>query len=487
MTATTNNADTANPPQKIESYEVGWMFVQEYYTFLNKDPSRLHCFYNKKSTMIHGIEGEQVKPYHGQQEIHSKILELAFDDCRVLVSSVDSQASLNGGIMIQVLGEMSNKGGPSQKFAQTFFLAEQPNGYFVLNDIFRFLKEEIDEELDYETDIVEDPSKASQPPTTTAAAEAPPTEPTPIAEPVLDTKPTVAVEEPSAVEPAAAAVVEEKLEPQTDATDEPADNKAPKPTEANGTTEQSPTTPAEKASESAKPDITEKEQPAAAPSTEAKPAFKSWANLAANGRDKWGSQVADIRGTVSSVSGQKPQPNQPTTQQQPAQNQSPQQPQPSQPTPQPTAPSTQQQPAQPQRNVRQENSFNRSNGYKQDENLSVFVKGVHEGMTQEMFKASFSSVGTVKAVDVIVPKNCAFVEFTTSEAYKKAIAQNIFVVNGQNVYAEERRKNPRQSGRPNYNQGERRGGYHQNGERGGRRGRGGRPFNKAPVDKHIKQ
>lgn len=64
------------------------------------------------------------------------------------MSNVDSQASLNGGIVVQVLGEMSNKGGASHKFAQTFFLAEQPNGYYVLNDIFRFLKEDIDNEYE---------------------------------------------------------------------------------------------------------------------------------------------------------------------------------------------------------------------------------------------------------------------------------------------------------------------------------------------------
>jgi hypothetical protein len=41
---------------------------------------------------------------------------------------------------------MSNANQPWRKFTQTFFLAEQPNGYFVLNDIFRYLKEESDEE-----------------------------------------------------------------------------------------------------------------------------------------------------------------------------------------------------------------------------------------------------------------------------------------------------------------------------------------------------
>jgi len=65
-----------------------------------------------------------------------------------MLSSVDSLASLNGGIVIQVLGELSNHDAPSQKFAQTFFLAEQPAGYFVLNDIFRYIKEDIESDFD---------------------------------------------------------------------------------------------------------------------------------------------------------------------------------------------------------------------------------------------------------------------------------------------------------------------------------------------------
>lgn len=75
---------------------------------------------------------------------------MGFQDCKVYVSNVDSQSSASGGIIIQVLGEMSNNSGPWRKFTQTFFLAEQPNGYFVLNDIFRYLKDEdqADEQAD---------------------------------------------------------------------------------------------------------------------------------------------------------------------------------------------------------------------------------------------------------------------------------------------------------------------------------------------------
>ena len=73
-------------------------------------------------------------------------MSLGYEDCKVFVSTVDSQGSAENGIVIQVVGELSNKAGPWRKFAQTFFLAEQPNGYFVLNDIFRFIKEESDDD-----------------------------------------------------------------------------------------------------------------------------------------------------------------------------------------------------------------------------------------------------------------------------------------------------------------------------------------------------
>ncbi|KLO13692.1 hypothetical protein SCHPADRAFT_915152 [Schizopora paradoxa] len=141
------NAPT-HPKHSVIPSEVGWQFVPQYYTFVNKQPSRLHCFYTKLSTFVHGTEGEDDAnpPAYGQQEIHQRILSLGYENCKVFIHSVDAQASAAGGILIQVIGEMSNRGEPWRKFVQTFFLAEQPSGYYVLNDIFRFLKEESVEE-----------------------------------------------------------------------------------------------------------------------------------------------------------------------------------------------------------------------------------------------------------------------------------------------------------------------------------------------------
>ena len=53
--------------QNVVPAEVGWQFVPQYYTFVNKYPNRLHCFYTKNSTFMHGLEGEDGRPCHGQQ------------------------------------------------------------------------------------------------------------------------------------------------------------------------------------------------------------------------------------------------------------------------------------------------------------------------------------------------------------------------------------------------------------------------------------
>ena len=58
------------------------------------------------------------------------------------MSTVDSQDSLNGSIFIVVQGYLSNKGSEQRPFVQSFILAQQEKGYFVLNDIFRYLSDE---------------------------------------------------------------------------------------------------------------------------------------------------------------------------------------------------------------------------------------------------------------------------------------------------------------------------------------------------------
>ncbi|CAH1762065.1 9373_t:CDS:2 [Entrophospora sp. SA101] len=66
--------------------EIVWLFVLEYYAFLNKQPSHLHWF----------------------MEINEKIESLKYKNCKVIVTNVDCQASNDNGILIQVVDFMSN-------------------------------------------------------------------------------------------------------------------------------------------------------------------------------------------------------------------------------------------------------------------------------------------------------------------------------------------------------------------------------------------
>lgn len=89
------------------------------------------------------------------QAINEKIRALDFHDCKVRVLNVDTQGSMDN-ILVAVIGEISNRSEPSRKFSQTFVLAQQPNGYYVLNDIFRYLADEVEE-------FVVDETAAAQP------------------------------------------------------------------------------------------------------------------------------------------------------------------------------------------------------------------------------------------------------------------------------------------------------------------------------------
>ncbi|XP_036147514.1 ras GTPase-activating protein-binding protein 2 isoform X2 [Monomorium pharaonis] len=120
---------------------VGREFVRQYYTLLNQAPAHLHRFYNQHSSFVHGglDSNRECTPAIGQKQIHQKIQQLNFRDCHAKISQVDSQLTLENGVVVQVSGELSNAGQPMRRFTQTFVLAVQaPKTYYVHNDIFRY-------------------------------------------------------------------------------------------------------------------------------------------------------------------------------------------------------------------------------------------------------------------------------------------------------------------------------------------------------------
>lgn len=73
------------------------------------------------------------------QAINEKIVSLNYRDFRAEINSVDSQESFNGAVHVLVTGYLTGKDNKVSHFAQSFFLAPQDRGYFVLNDMFRYV------------------------------------------------------------------------------------------------------------------------------------------------------------------------------------------------------------------------------------------------------------------------------------------------------------------------------------------------------------
>lgn len=74
-----------------------------------------------------------------RQAINEKILSLGYGQVRAEIVTVDSQESYKGGVLVLVTGYLNGNDNSRQKFTQSFFLAPQDNGYFVLNDVFRYV------------------------------------------------------------------------------------------------------------------------------------------------------------------------------------------------------------------------------------------------------------------------------------------------------------------------------------------------------------
>ncbi|MBN3285071.1 G3BP2 protein, partial [Polyodon spathula] len=130
--------------EKPSSLLVGREFVRQYYTLLNKAPDFLHRFYGRNSSYVHGgldASGKPVEAVYGQAEIHKKVMSLQFSECHTKIRHVDAHATLTDGVVVQVMGELSNNGQPMRKFMQTFVLAPEgsvANKFYVHNDIFRY-------------------------------------------------------------------------------------------------------------------------------------------------------------------------------------------------------------------------------------------------------------------------------------------------------------------------------------------------------------
>ncbi|XP_031374268.1 nuclear transport factor 2-like isoform X2 [Punica granatum] len=116
-------------------------FVHQYYLILHQSPEHVHRFYQDISKLGRPEENGIMGITTTMKAINEKILSLDYGEFKAEISTVDAQDSYNGGVLVLVTGYLTGKDNVRRKFTQSFFLAPQDKGYFVLNDMFRYVEE----------------------------------------------------------------------------------------------------------------------------------------------------------------------------------------------------------------------------------------------------------------------------------------------------------------------------------------------------------
>ncbi|XP_010323093.1 nuclear transport factor 2 isoform X3 [Solanum lycopersicum] len=124
----------------VSAQVVANAFVQQYYHILHHSPGLVFRFYQDISKLGRPEEDGSMGITTTMQAINDKILSLNYGDLRAEIKSVDAQESFNGGVHVLVTGYLTGKDNLVRNFCQTFFLAPQDRGYFVLNDMFRYVE-----------------------------------------------------------------------------------------------------------------------------------------------------------------------------------------------------------------------------------------------------------------------------------------------------------------------------------------------------------
>ncbi|EJT81963.1 hypothetical protein GGTG_01937 [Gaeumannomyces tritici R3-111a-1] len=474
--------------------EVGWYFVEQYYLTLSKNPEKLHLFYGKQSQFVYGLEAEVANVSVGRQQIQERIKSLDLQDCKVRVSNVDSQAS-GDSIVIQVIGETVNKGGEPKKFVQTFILAKQPSGYFVLNDILRYINDDAEDETPEVADAAEEAEPVA--PEAEAApveAEAPKSEP---------------VEETAAPAQVDTAAVSKKLEeisdesnetPTTSAIATPAEPAAPAEepaaaapakTETVAEAAPDPETVAQEVAEEESKKVETPKDPTPTPALARAPVPAEPEKPKEPAKPMtWASRIAAAAGPARPAVAL-PKPATPVATPAPRPAAAPA----AAPTPAAPQPAAAPAAAAPEAakdsgewqtagsdSKRQNRPVSVTGAPQEKEGTLGYVKYVTEKVKAETLKSTLTAFGDLVYFDINRTKNCAFVEFATPAGYQAAAAANPHTVDGENIIVEARRPKASAYGGSNYNSrggipGRGRGNY-EGGRSGGQGGRGG--FNNQP-------
>ena len=111
---------------------IAQQFLLQYYQIFDTNRPSLGALYRNESKLT--FEGQT---YTGPQKIVQKFLSLTFQSVVHDVTTFDVQLTIDGGVLVFVVGQLKTDDNPAMGFSQTFYLKQIGDSLFVMNDIFR--------------------------------------------------------------------------------------------------------------------------------------------------------------------------------------------------------------------------------------------------------------------------------------------------------------------------------------------------------------
>ncbi|XP_076951600.1 nuclear transport factor 2-like [Bidens hawaiensis] len=124
----------------VTAAQVGTYFVGHYYQVLQLQPDVVHQFYSDGSTVLR-VDGLNRENATSMLQILALVMSLNYTG--IEIRTVNALESWDRGVLVLVSGSVHVKDyNRRRNFVQTFFLAPQEKGFFVLNDIFHFIDDQ---------------------------------------------------------------------------------------------------------------------------------------------------------------------------------------------------------------------------------------------------------------------------------------------------------------------------------------------------------
>jgi len=114
---------------------IGKAFTNQYYAMFDDPIQRpnLINLYNAELSLM-SFEGQQLQ---GAHKIMEKFNSLSFQKIQHIVTVVDCQPMFDGGVLVNVIGQLKTDEDPPHSFAQTFVLKPMEQSFYLQHDVFR--------------------------------------------------------------------------------------------------------------------------------------------------------------------------------------------------------------------------------------------------------------------------------------------------------------------------------------------------------------